>query len=945
MRKFRQLIVLLIVMVVFGGSSAVPAAAQETRPTREDFIVDMRVTRGETVEVDIAPAFSGTVDSYGAESGDETVATVSVSDSTVSITGVGEGYIFVTISATNSAGTTTQSFGVYVAAPPAPRLDVQLNTRPVTVDAVDVHDVTPLFSGPITSHSVSSGDTTIVEASLDETILVLRGIAEGTTTVTLTATGPGGSTPQTFTVNVGAAEPPLLDAPTTVGTLDAAATVAVDATRQLDVAGGFSGTVTRVIPVTADAAIAAAIHDFNTTITLTGVAVGTTTIRVVAVNTGGITAQTLTVTVTGPPTITATAPSHCLTGEGTPVTIGPNTGREGIATVDIAYEVIGGAEPFTITNDANNIAVTNPTGTISVPCTRPGIDIHNVAPDANAVESGPKTITLTITDNNNETATTQITTQVVEDAATTTENNGGGLQAGKTYVIGDPDEWTLITLPAGLSLNFIGHDIINNRVDSVHFTHPQTGSILALDWTTGDEVFRKLLTPASNSSNYADSRQTNSLDTLFSLVSRSAHRPVGIGNPGSRTSYEKWRPYPDLPAGTIVALQPRLMIGEPLKVCNGAMLEDFSDPFPAIQGHSPTQLLEAYDTAFENAVDLWNKALHGATMQRASPVGTPSLVFELLDDCAGDVENPVGSSADIIVLKKLGRDLKAAGSDTDGCPLHGTPVPTDCDDRYEDVQGRACPGGREDGGCAFLRVYGERPPTLISHYKHSSPPKRYGSYAIVAVSDERFYLDSDGNDLEILGVFERYIAHELGHYLGLGDYGLITTDGTLADCPGQMRTLYAYRSRSEPDCASRDSELITRRDREDVHAIYHPDALLSPTVVQDGEIETSGFPPIVVDGGWEIHGELPRDTGRQEMRLGGGYDTVYDREYNAFGFVVWSRELALGGSWNLLGSVPLSVVATVDGQVQINFVRDLARGASFSPVGWEFRVAGVTRGI
>ena len=92
------------------------------RPGRGERLDNVIVTAGETIEVDISVGFTGTVETYAATSGDATVATVSVSGSVVSITGVSAGYAyaFVTVTATNAGGSRSQWFEVTVTPPPAP---------------------------------------------------------------------------------------------------------------------------------------------------------------------------------------------------------------------------------------------------------------------------------------------------------------------------------------------------------------------------------------------------------------------------------------------------------------------------------------------------------------------------------------------------------------------------------------------------------------------------------------------------------------------------------------------------------------------------------------------------------------------------------------------------------------------------------------------------------
>ena len=279
MGGIRRVLLVLVVVAAFGAVlGGAPAAAQDVQsPGRGAWLDNVSVTGGETAEVDIAAGFTGAVDVYSATSGDAAVAAVSVSGSVVSITGVSVGYAFVTVTATNAAGSRSQWFEVTVTAPAAPTLRTLLGAQTTTIDAVVAFDLTPNFAGTITSYAATSSDATILDVSVDESILVLRGVAAGAVTATVTATNDGSDTSQTFAVTVGAFAPPRVTAPQTAGALDARE-VPAGAIVDVDVTGAFAGAIDDYLPVTADAAIVTTTRPHLGTIQLAGIAAGTTTV-------------------------------------------------------------------------------------------------------------------------------------------------------------------------------------------------------------------------------------------------------------------------------------------------------------------------------------------------------------------------------------------------------------------------------------------------------------------------------------------------------------------------------------------------------------------------------------------------------------------------------------------------------------------------------------------
>ena len=195
-----------------GGLSATQTFTL-TVPNRGPFVVNSIPERivevGETVAQGVAAYFGdpdGDPLSFGASASDPRLVTVSVTDSTVSVTALRKGAATVTVTATDTEGlAATLDFAVTVS-----------NQPPVTVGAVPA-DTVPvgefrqlnapsLFSDPdgdTLVFAATSSDSTVVTAAVAGGAVTVAAIAKGEATVTVTATDTEGlAATQTFAVTV-----------------------------------------------------------------------------------------------------------------------------------------------------------------------------------------------------------------------------------------------------------------------------------------------------------------------------------------------------------------------------------------------------------------------------------------------------------------------------------------------------------------------------------------------------------------------------------------------------------------------------------------------------------------------------------------------------------------------------------------------------------------------
>ena len=187
-------------------------------------IPEQSVAVGQARAISVADHFQdpgGGSLSFTASSSNPDIATAAASGSDVTLTGVAEGRAAVTVTATDAGGlSATQSISVTVEPRGrAPATVGNLGGLSIEAAGVDFFDAAPYFSDPEgddLSYDASTSDPAIATASATGSIVTVRGISAGRTTLTVTATDPSGlSASQSAEVDVSAPPP----GPEPVGTI------------------------------------------------------------------------------------------------------------------------------------------------------------------------------------------------------------------------------------------------------------------------------------------------------------------------------------------------------------------------------------------------------------------------------------------------------------------------------------------------------------------------------------------------------------------------------------------------------------------------------------------------------------------------------------------------------------------------------------------------------
>ncbi len=187
-------------------------------PTAVGLIEDRELMAGDSTAIDVSGHFSepdGQPLSFVAEVSDSGRVAVSVEETVVTVVAMAKGAVEVTVTATDPGGLAAmQRFQVRVPNQPPVPVD-SIAAREVMVDSADTLEVLPYFSDPdgdALTYVATVSDSSVVTATVVESVLTIAGVARGEAVVTVTATDDEGlSATQRFNVTVPNQPPEVTD--------------------------------------------------------------------------------------------------------------------------------------------------------------------------------------------------------------------------------------------------------------------------------------------------------------------------------------------------------------------------------------------------------------------------------------------------------------------------------------------------------------------------------------------------------------------------------------------------------------------------------------------------------------------------------------------------------------------------------------------------------------
>ena len=343
---------------------------------------------------------------YTATASNTSKVTVSVSGATLTITGVATGWLTITVTATDpSNASNQQSFSVSVVSNRSPISVGPIPNQTVRVGATaGTVDVSSYFSDPDgnpLTYTATSSNTSKATVSVSGATLTITAVAAGSATISVTATDPSNaSRSRSFYATVLAS-----NTVNRVGTIPKQTVLlGGTGTATVDVSSYFSGPVddTLTYSATSSSSSRATVSLSGATLTITGVAAGSSTIRVTATssqNTSATQSFSVQVYSNRTPSIVATIPAMQII----------NSGSDSVYLVNY-FSDADGNDTLTYTASSSNATLVE----VSIG----GEDNTTLTIWGNGLATA--TVTVTATDTSSATATQSFSVQVVSSFAADT---------------------------------------------------------------------------------------------------------------------------------------------------------------------------------------------------------------------------------------------------------------------------------------------------------------------------------------------------------------------------------------------------------------------------------------------------------------------------------------------------------------------------------------------
>ena len=434
-------------------------------PVVSDRIGNREVYVGDTVVVDLARHFEdpdGDVLKYAGSSSDTYHASVSVSGSMVVISGMAVGSTTVAVTASDTAGLTAEQVFEVEVPNRAPRAVGTIEDREVHVSDTVMVDVGDYFTDPdgeALGYTVGLSDSTVVTATVSDDTVRMLAVAKGGTTVTITASDPGGLTAeQSFSIVTPNRTPEVADTIPPVERF-------IGETASVVVSAYFTDPDGDALSYSAE----------SSDTDLATVAVSSDTVRVTAVSQGE---ATITVTASDPDGLSAEEDFSITIPNRAPETVGSIPAME-IEAPNQATAIVSGYFTDPDNDSLRHEAESSNTGIATVSVLADTVRVSGVV-------EGNATITVTATDPSGLSATQDFSVEIIPDRQREIlktiydEMNGPNWRVSTNWLTDAPlDEWY------GIRTNDQGQVIrIDLRRNFMHDVEipPEIGGLTSLEY-------------------------------------------------------------------------------------------------------------------------------------------------------------------------------------------------------------------------------------------------------------------------------------------------------------------------------------------------------------------------------------------------------------------------------------------------------------------------------